>query len=787
LTDRAATAPSRSDFVVEGVQGVSLVGAVFLLVFFVSGFAALLYQIIWQRILTFFGGADVHSVTIIVSAFMGGLGFGSLAGGHIADRLTARGRLLAFAGCELAVAVFAVFSPSIYYDLLYVRLGAWALPRAALAAIIFAVTLWPTFFMGMSLPLLATALTNDARQPARWVPLLYGWNTLGAACGSLFAAAILFRTFDFATSVRIGALLSLGCAVAALVASPAILRRWSRDRSITPRSDRPVSATVAPPASFGLWTWIAIYALSGFVALSLEIVWFRVLGVILKSNSFTFGHLLAVYLAGIGLGALIANHRRVRQWAPAPAFFLLQGAIPVVAAAALLLFVILVDRLPWTGPLWQYLGQYEPLSREDILGAVRAGSAQGRLGLFVMLYGVAPLWLIGAPTLMMGLSFGFLQRAVQTDLDALGRRVGWLQTANIVGSMIGAMLTGLALLDWLGSAGTMRLLVCCGAVFLLLLVQTRRGRQARLQSAVAVLTVAAFAYLMPSAQTLWARLHAAAPGSIIQGEDGSGLSVLKAGAGSAETVVYANGLGQSTLPFGGVHTVLGALPAMIHPSPSRVAVIGLGSGDTTFAIGGRAETQTIDSIEIIAPELETLSRLDQQRFYPGLRMLLQDGRTRHWFTDGRAFVRKGQQRYDIIEADALRPTSAYAGNLYSIEYFELLRDRLNPGGLAVTWVPTPRVLDSIVTAFPYVLLFRDLAIGSMTPVVFDRAAIQGRMASPFTRDYYLRGGIALDQLLTPYLASDPRVFTPEFNRRARVDVNRDLFPKDEFAIPRTRP
>ena len=203
----------------------SLASLVFLFVFFVSGFAALLYQIIWQRMLTFFGGADVYAVTIIVSAFMGGLGFGSLAGGHLADRLSARGRLLAFALCELAVAVFATFSAAIYYDGLYVGLGASAMPRAVMAAIIFLVTLWPTFFMGMSLPLLATAMTQDARQPARWVPILYGWNTLGAACGSLFASAILFRTVDFVTSVRIGAALSFGCAAAALVGARYVTRR----------------------------------------------------------------------------------------------------------------------------------------------------------------------------------------------------------------------------------------------------------------------------------------------------------------------------------------------------------------------------------------------------------------------------------------------------------------------------------------------------------------------------------------------------------------------------------
>ena len=246
--------------------------------------------------------------------------------------------------------------------------------------------------------------------------------------------------------------------------------------------------------------------------------------------------------------------------------------------------------------------------------------------------------------------------------------------------------------------------------------------------------------------------------------------------------MYANGLGQSHLPFGGVHTVLGALPAMIHRAPVTVAVIGLGSGDTVFAIGGRPETQIIESIEIVEPEIETLRLLDQQRTYPALRMLLQDTRVQHSFTDGRMLIRKGSRRYDLIEADALRPTSAYAGNLYSVEYFELLRDRLTPGGLAVTWVPTPRVLDSFVKVFPHVLLFADMAIGGTMPLSFDRQAIADRLQQPFTREYYQRGDIDIEALLIPYLKRDPRAFGPDFNRDALVDVNRDLFPRDEFAV-----
>jgi predicted membrane-bound spermidine synthase len=383
---------------------------------------------------------------------------------------------------------------------------------------------------------------------------------------------------------------------------------------------------------------------------------------------------------------------------------------------------------------------------------------------------------------MMGLSFGHLQRAVHTDLAALGRRVGWLQTANIVGSMVGAMLTGLVLLDLFGTTGALRLMVGCGAVFFLLYVRIARTTSARWQGALLLVLVGTVAWMIPTAPTFWARLHGTSPREIVMSEDGSGLSLLKTPGGLSTTTVYANGLGQSSLPFGGIHTALGACPAMLHPNPVSIAVIGLGSGDTVFSAGGRPETRIIDSIEIIAPQLDTLRSLDSLRHYPGLRSLLTDARIEHWFTDGRALLRKGQRRYDIIEADALRPTSAYAGNLFSVEYFELLRAHLNPGGMAVTWTPTPRVVDSFVKAFPHVLVFDSMAAGSETPIVFDRSAINERMRHPFTRNYYQHANVALDLAMVKCLQADPAVYGPGFDRSALLDVNRDLFPKDEFAI-----
>jgi spermidine synthase/MFS family permease len=746
---------------------------VFLGIFFFSGFAALLYQTIWQRMLTLFGGTDVYSVTIVVAAFMAGLGIGNLTGGHIADRLSGRARLAAFVLCEMAIAAFAVVSATLYYDVLYGWLGPRDLPRAALAAIVFLVTLWPTFFMGMSLPLASRVLTDDASEPASWVPRLYGWNTAGAACGALFTVAVIFRTMGFRDGLLVGALISLCCGLAALAWWPALRRAQAADGAADPVSTgRPVSAAPpAPPSGLTLDNWVAVYALSGFVALSLEIVWFRVLGVAIKSSAYTFGHLLAIYLAGVGLGSLIANTHWFKRLSPVPTFFLLQTAVPIWAGLSASLLLQGVGRVEWLDPLWTYFGSYDFL-----------GFAQFRQPLFYVVYGLLPLALIGPSTLCMGMSFAFLQRAVQTDVRVLGRRVGWLQTANIAGSLAGALLTGVLLLDRLGSPGTLRLLAAASVVFIWLYArgQRRWGVAGAMTAAAVLVTIG-----VPGRDVFWARLHGATEDAVIHGEDASGLSVLRRDNTGDATTVFVNGLGQSWLPFGGIHTALGALPALLHPNPERIAIIGLGSGDTVFGAGGREETRTIDAIEIIKPQLDTLRLLRFQGDYSGLDRLLTDARINYHFTDGRTFLQRSREPYDIIEADALRPNSAYAGNLYSVEYFALLRDRLRPDGLAVSWSPTRRVFFGMLHEFPYVADFGTVVIGSKSPITVDRATVEARMRSTFTNLYYAAGGIRIEELMASYLSRQPALIGPG-DARGELNVNYDLFPKDEFSIPRER-
>ena len=764
------------------------------LAFFVSGFSALVYQVVWQRLLLVFSGADLQSATIVVAAFMAGLSCGSYAGGKIADRLTARASLVLFAVAELAIGAFGLFSTNLYYDLMYQRLGHLASNLAVMATMLFASLLWPTFFMGLSLPALARTAVPEVGVAAKITGGLYGCNTLGAALGAFATTWWLLPGWGIEGSLRISAVLNMLVVTVAVPLAFAVRRRRGAV-GLSQGSVEAIAQSPRPQASeagvYTFPTWAAIYGLSGLLALSLEIVWFRLLGIMLKSTAFTFGTLLFVYLAGLGLGATVGSLlvQRIRQ--PARAFLLMQTTIGIYAGGSLtVLLAGLDDDSRLLRSVTAYFGGYAPLdARAGILALGEWMTGPGQFpSQFLLVHVLLPILLIGPPTVLMGAGFPLLQKMVQTDLARIGTRVGTLLTANIAGSTLGSVLTGWVFLGWFGTAGTLKLLVALSAAFSLFGLTRWIGRAQRAWhrwSYIAAITVAAGVFFsMPDARTLWARLHGTRTRFIVFGEDGSGTSVLKIAPGrrEARVTVFANGIGQSSLPYGGIHTVLGALPAFIHPSPREAAVIGLGSGDTLFGMAGRKELQRIVCIEIIRPQIETLTVLSRQFRYPGLLTALLDLRIQHADGDGRIHLMHAQRRFDLIEADALRPTSAYAGNLYSDAYFALLRDRLTPGGIAVSWSPTDRTHRTFVKIFPHVLSYGSIVLGSNEPITFDPEIIRARVMNPAVLAHYAQAGVDILALLEPYLGAAPIVFGPSHDRSMLQDINTDLFPKDEFAV-----
>ena len=236
-----------------------------------------------------------------------------------------------------------------------------------------------------------------------------------------------------------------------------------------------------------------------------------------------------------------------------------------------------------------------------------------------------------------------------------------------------------------------------------------------------------------------------------------------------------NGKGNSWLPFGGVHTVLGALPAVIHPAPRRVAVVGLGSGDTAWAAGHRRETQSVTVFEISLPQPRILRRIVRERSLPELASFLADPRMTIRLEDGRRALedRRGEA-FDAIETDAIWPESGGSGNLYSLEFFEACAGGCARAGLMCTWAPTTRVRATFRSVFPHVLDVDSgvILIGSRYPIQMDLEAWQARLSQSEAYLGELRTQVVREKLRNLAPAAGP----------IEGELNRDLFPRDEFAV-----
>jgi predicted membrane-bound spermidine synthase len=359
---------------------------------------------------------------------------------------------------------------------------------------------------------------------------------------------------------------------------------------------------------------------------------------------------------------------------------------------------------------------------------------------------------------------------VHDEVRTSGRKVGALQAANIAGCVAGSLLVGLAALQRLGTAETLRLLTLVGLVFAA--VGWRyHGRR----FAAAAIALVAMAVALPGREELWRRLHGQTRPEqrALFEEDATGVVAI-ATRSPVRLRLSVNGKGNSWLPFGGVHTVLGALPAVVHAAPRRVAVVGLGSGDTAWAAGLRRETQSVTVFEISSPQPRILRRIVEQQSLPELASFLADPRMTIRLEDGRrALEALRGEGFDAIETDAIWPESAGSGNLYSLEFFETCARRLRAGGLMCTWAPTPRVRATFRTVFPHVLDVDGgvILIGSRYPIQIDVPAWEARLQQSEAYLGELRAQAVRDRLRALVPASGP----------IEGLLNRDLYPRDEFA------
>jgi hypothetical protein len=718
--------------------------------FFASGFAALLCQIVWQRMLGIFAGSDTVSAALVVGAFLAGLGLGSLIGAKIADRLSPARAVIGFALCELGVGAFALLSKAFLYDVLATGLAGVVDDPVAIFALCFAGLVLPTTLMGASLPLLARAVASGLDSVAERIGTLYGLNTLGAGLGALLGGWVIVGHVGFLGALWTAATLDLFAALLALTLVPALRPLRAREPS--------AAAAEASPYG-GLPLWCVLVFLSGYVIVALEILWVRFMGQIGQFHAYLFPTVLGIFLLADGAGMALAARMVRTMRDPRPAFFLTQSGGFVVA-------VVLLGAVWWAMP---YLTDIWSVDRYRIHGEP-----------LLLVLGLT-LLVVGPPAFIIGMTFPFVQRAVQQDLSSVGARVGWVQLANIAGNAAGSIGTGLVTFHVLGTAGTIALLAV--ASFLLLLFWMLRGGFRAPEALLATACLGAL-LLFPGNATFWSRLHLqGATHRAAWAEDRSGVAFFRDERPGIEPSgpFFIQGFSQGRIPFLPIHQFLGAVGPLLHPAPRNVLLIGVGSGGTPYAATVSPETERIRAVELVQPVLDALREVGARYPDSAIGAMLRDARLTLEYNDGRRLLARDPTLYDIIQADAILPEGSHSGLLYSAEFLEQVRARLAPGGLYVQWAPSARSAETFAAVFPYALLLMPggVLVGSNEPIPFDRERLAERFRDPAVVAHLARGNRDFSDY--PGMFAGPVLaWTPE-TPRAPPPLT-DVFPRDEFYL-----
>ncbi len=664
--------------------------------FFLSGVTALVGEVVWARMLGLVLGNSVWAASAVVTAWMGGMALGAWLGGRVASRVRAHLRWYGLAEAGIG-AFFALSEP---LQRLLLGLGARLLGedlgvdpaggiavRLALAVAVLAV---PTVLMGLTLPLLVERL-HGLGLTAR-VGHLYGLNTLGGAAGVFLAAYLLLPWLGERGSLAAAALTCAAVAVSAVA-----LEGW------VPRG---VPSTPAF-SSARLRGYLALVAAMGAGALAAELLWVRVLVLHLGSSVYAFAAVLAVYLVGLALGSLAVRRLGSRLGSPGPALAVAQLGIAGLVVIQLPLLGGFGDALAWPATVIRI-----PLG---------FASVQALLVAVVSLYLLPVAVLFGA----------CFPLAVAADPKARsdGGHAGAIAAANTLGAILGALGAPFLLVPALG---VQRSLLVVAALHLGVGLALRPpARFARVAAAAVVLAGGGLWVGLPRD---WVLRQA----SVVEDASSELLSLSESVSATVAVKRYLAGPAPWTsLELNGmnvagtsrsllaVQQLQGNLPLLQLAQPRRVLHVGFGSGGTCWAVS-RHPVTAIDVVEIAPEVLESAARWlgDINRG------VLSDPRVRVVINDGRNFLLATDHRYDAILSDSIHPRHAGNSTLYTLEYFQLCRSRLEPGGVVSMWLPLYsldtesylRILSAFHRVFPRTAVWYDISTVNENTVVTGSAA-----------------------------------------------------------------
>jgi len=690
---------------------------ILLFLFAGSGCAALIYEVAWYQVLQLALGSTAVSLGILLATFMGGLCIGSI----VLPRMNFRKNhpLKVYAGLELGIGVLGVIVtlalPSVSH--VYVIGAEHGLEGMLLRGIVAAVCMLPsTILMGASLPAIVRGIEATPRGVSWWA-LLYGGNTAGAVLGCLLAGFYLLRLYNMATAALVAAAINLLVAVLSFALAG----------SLTQEERAP-----APAGSIsGRRTVYFAIGLSGACALGAEVVWTRLLGMLLLGTVYAFSIILAVFLVGLAVGGAAAS-------------WLIRKTRADVSLGICQL--LLTAGIAWTAGV--IIGIL-PFWSDDILTTQNAWLMFG-LDLKRVAFAILP------PTLLWGASFPLAcAAAIKSPDEDPGRVAGGVYAANTLGGIAGALLVSLVLIPWIGTQQSTRLILVLSALSgVIVLTPAIMKRSARGLATAGVLAALAISGLLawgvpgvPGDLIAYGRRMGLykSQSQILYVAEGRNSSVAISRWGNGTTYVNVNGHVEATTePFDmKLQRMVGHLPGVIHPNPKSVLGIGFGAGVSagTFTRYPGIQKITVCEIEPVIPPASTRYFADAD--YD----VLHNPRTHIVYDDARHYLLTTNDKFDIIASDPLDVFVKGTAALYSKEYFESVKAHLNPGGMFSLYVPLyetdePTIrseLETFFQAFPNATIWsntRDgqgydmVFMGQVDPLKIDVDEVEARLARP---------------------------------------------------------
>jgi spermidine synthase len=637
-----------------------------LLLFFVaSGCAALIYEVVWFHLLRLVVGASSISLAIVLTSYMGGMCLGSLAFPRWVSPDRPPLRVYAYLEVGIAACGLALLGLLPLIGKLYIAVVGHGSPGIALRAFVCMFCLLPpTMLMGATLPAIARCL-NTTRSGVSRLGLFYMANLAGGVFGCLLAGFYLLRLYDSIVATFFAAALNVGVAAIAIYLS---------SRGHFRATD---ASKLTLPSLANHRTVYLVIALSGLTALGAQVVWTRLLGLALGGTVFSFTVILAIFLAGLGIGSSVGSFvaRQVRS----PHVALGWCQLALVAAIPLAAHMISAEL-----PFW--------ILNPDFEDSLFQRYTHDLLRTAVAILPATGLW---------GASFPLALAAAAEDGQEPGYLAGGINAANTIGAIAGALLFSLVMIPALGTSVSQQVLAVLSGCAVLLMVGTHRtsgsrGKREISRAIAAALLIVGFVFLM-------VQLVPPVSGRLIaKGRHTGNLTdqieaFLFVGEGANNSVVVSDSpsTGTRSIHVGGkvmastirydmrLQRMLGHLPAVLHPNPKTALVVGFGAGVTAGSLVVHPEIE-----RIVICEIEPLvPKAASEHFASANYDVINDPRVEIIYDDARHFLATTQERFDIVTSDPIDPWMDGAAVLYSVEYYELAKKLLREGGIVSQWLP----------------------------------------------------------------------------------------------------